>query len=65
MVVDHPTFSGSRTLFDQHRHMRLDVDNMSYEVLRSSILVLKTTAFLFTCTITIICYYFFTFLSET
>ncbi|KAL0333354.1 UNVERIFIED_CONTAM: hypothetical protein Sangu_1491600 [Sesamum angustifolium] len=31
MVGDHPTFYESRTLFDLHREMRLDVDNMSYE----------------------------------
>ncbi|KAK4392171.1 E3 ubiquitin-protein ligase MBR1 [Sesamum angolense] len=33
MVADHPTFYESRTLFDLHREMRLDVDNMSYEEL--------------------------------
>ncbi|KAL3642562.1 hypothetical protein CASFOL_013377 [Castilleja foliolosa] len=33
MAVDHNGFYGSRTLFDQHRDMRLDVDNMSYEEL--------------------------------
>ncbi|KAL8036179.1 hypothetical protein ABFS82_12G140000 [Erythranthe guttata] len=33
MVVDQSTFSGSRTLFDQHMDMRLDIDNMSYEEL--------------------------------
>ncbi|KAI3473255.1 hypothetical protein Pfo_029847 [Paulownia fortunei] len=33
MVVEHPAFYGSRTLFDQHRDMRLDIDNMSYEEL--------------------------------
>ncbi|KAL3839642.1 hypothetical protein ACJIZ3_024233 [Penstemon smallii] len=33
MIVDHPAFYGSRNLFDQHRDMRLDVDNMSYEEL--------------------------------
>ncbi|KAL8484103.1 hypothetical protein ACS0TY_026701 [Phlomoides rotata] len=31
MVVDHSSIYGSRTLFDQHRDMRLDIDNMSYE----------------------------------
>lgn len=31
-VVGHPAVYGSRTLFDQHRDMRLDIDNMSYEV---------------------------------
>ncbi|GFP83763.1 probable E3 ubiquitin-protein ligase hip1 [Phtheirospermum japonicum] len=33
MAVDHNGFYGSRTLFDQHRDMRLDIDNMSYEEL--------------------------------
>ncbi|XP_011077357.1 E3 ubiquitin-protein ligase MBR2 isoform X1 [Sesamum indicum] len=33
MVADRPTFYESRTLFDHHREMRLDVDNMSYEEL--------------------------------
>ncbi|KAG8376536.1 hypothetical protein BUALT_Bualt09G0073700 [Buddleja alternifolia] len=33
MVVDHSAYYGSRTLFDQHRDMRLDIDNMSYEEL--------------------------------
>lgn len=32
MVVDRSAFYGSRNLFDQHRDMRLDIDNMSYEV---------------------------------
>ncbi|CAA0836486.1 RING/U-box superfamily protein [Striga hermonthica] len=33
MVVDHNAVYGSRTLFDQHRDLRLDIDNMSYEEL--------------------------------
>ncbi|XP_065855501.1 probable E3 ubiquitin-protein ligase HIP1 [Euphorbia lathyris] len=34
MVLDHRSaFYGSRNMFDQHREMRLDVDNMSYEEL--------------------------------
>ncbi|KAI3447603.1 hypothetical protein Pfo_004268 [Paulownia fortunei] len=33
LAVDHSTYYGSRTLFDQHRDMRLDIDNMSYEEL--------------------------------
>ncbi|XP_042505948.1 probable E3 ubiquitin-protein ligase HIP1 [Macadamia integrifolia] len=33
MIVDRSAFYGSRNLFDQHREMRLDVDNMSYEEL--------------------------------
>ena len=31
MVIDHSLY-GSRNFSDQHRDMRLDVDNMSYEV---------------------------------
>ncbi|KAE8692480.1 RING/U-box domain-containing protein [Hibiscus syriacus] len=33
MIVDRSAFSGSRNMFDQHRDMRLDIDNMSYEEL--------------------------------
>ncbi|GAA0163923.1 ubiquitin-protein ligase [Lithospermum erythrorhizon] len=33
VIIDRSAFSGSRTLFDQHRDMRLDIDNMSYEEL--------------------------------
>ncbi|XP_043814961.1 probable E3 ubiquitin-protein ligase HIP1 isoform X2 [Manihot esculenta] len=33
MVVDRSAFYGSRNLFDQHRDMRLDIDNKSYEEL--------------------------------
>lgn len=32
MVMDRSTLYGSRSMFDQHRDMRLDVDNMTYEV---------------------------------
>uniref|UniRef100_A0A2P2KMU2 E3 ubiquitin-protein ligase MBR1 n=1 Tax=Rhizophora mucronata TaxID=61149 RepID=A0A2P2KMU2_RHIMU len=33
MVVERPAFYGPRNMFDQHRDMRLDIDNMSYEVI--------------------------------
>lgn len=33
MIIDGAALYGSRNLFDQHRDMRLDVDNMSYEEL--------------------------------
>ncbi|XVE76206.1 hypothetical protein DITRI_Ditri12bG0154500 [Diplodiscus trichospermus] len=33
MIVDRSAFYGSRNMFDQHRDMRLDVDNMTYEEL--------------------------------
>lgn len=33
MMVERSSLYGSRNLFDQHRDMRLDVDNMSYEEL--------------------------------
>ncbi|KAG9138945.1 hypothetical protein Leryth_007560 [Lithospermum erythrorhizon] len=33
VIIDRSAFYGSRTLFDQHRDMRLDIDNMSYEEL--------------------------------
>lgn len=32
MIVDRPALYGSRNMFDHHRDMRLDIDNMSYEV---------------------------------
>ena len=32
MAVDRPVFHGSRNMLDHHRDMRLDIDNMSYEV---------------------------------
>lgn len=32
MVVERSALYGSRNISDQHRDMRLDVDNMSYEV---------------------------------
>ncbi|MFS7915046.1 putative transcription factor C2H2 family [Helianthus anomalus] len=33
MIVDRSTSNGSRNPFDQHRDMRLDIDDMSYEEL--------------------------------
>ncbi|XP_028775971.1 probable E3 ubiquitin-protein ligase RHG1A isoform X1 [Neltuma alba] len=33
MVVDRAPFYGSRNMIDQHRDMRMDIDNMSYEEL--------------------------------
>ncbi|GMI80021.1 hypothetical protein like AT2G37150 [Hibiscus trionum] len=33
IIVDRSAFPGSRNMFDQHRDMRLDIDNMSYEEL--------------------------------
>lgn len=39
MIVDRPSMYGSRNMFDQHRDMRMDIDNMSYEVIiRASVL---------------------------
>lgn len=32
VVMDHSSYYGSRSTMDQHRDMRLDIDNMSYEV---------------------------------
>lgn len=32
VVMDHSSYYGSRSMIDQHRDMRLDIDNMSYEV---------------------------------
>ena len=32
MIMDRTAFYGSRNMFDQHRDMMLDVDNMTYEV---------------------------------
>lgn len=32
MILDHSMFSGIADIHDRHRDMRLDVDNMSYEV---------------------------------
>ncbi|XP_039018077.1 E3 ubiquitin-protein ligase MBR1-like [Hibiscus syriacus] len=32
-VADRSVFYGSRNMFDQHRDMRLDIDNMTYEEL--------------------------------
>ncbi|GMH10086.1 hypothetical protein Nepgr_011927 [Nepenthes gracilis] len=33
IIAEHPSSYGSRNLFDHHRDMRLDIDNMSYEEL--------------------------------
>ncbi|XP_022745202.1 probable E3 ubiquitin-protein ligase ZFP1 [Durio zibethinus] len=33
MTMDRSAFYGSRNMFDQHRDMRLDIDNMTYEEL--------------------------------
>lgn len=33
MVVERASVYGSRNMLDQHRDMRMDVDNMSYEVI--------------------------------
>ncbi|KAH6805958.1 hypothetical protein C2S51_030789 [Perilla frutescens var. frutescens] len=33
VVMDHSSYYGSRSMVDQHRDMRLDIDNMSYEEL--------------------------------
>jgi len=32
MILDHSMFAGIADMHDRHRDMRLDVDNMSYEV---------------------------------
>lgn len=32
MILDHSVFAGIADMHDRHRDMRLDVDNMSYEV---------------------------------
>jgi len=45
MIVDQSSLYGSRSLFDQHRDMRLDVDNMSYEVVFSSFVRVLLCAF--------------------
>lgn len=33
MIVDRGIPHGSRSMVDQHRDMRMDIDNMSYEVI--------------------------------
>lgn len=33
MIVDRTSLNGSRNMLDQHRDMRMDIDNMSYEVI--------------------------------
>jgi hypothetical protein len=32
MIVERASLYGSRNVLDQHREMRMDIDNMSYEV---------------------------------
>lgn len=34
MILDHSVLFGMADIHDRHRDMRLDVDNMSYEVKR-------------------------------
>jgi len=33
VMMDRATYYDSRNWFDQHREMRLDIDDMSYEVI--------------------------------
>lgn len=35
MTIDQSVLYDSREMSDQHRDMRLDIDNMSYEVTKS------------------------------
>lgn len=37
-MIDQPTFYDPSYLFDRYRDMRLDIDNMSYEVIESCFL---------------------------
>lgn len=39
MIVERASLYGSRNMLDQHRDMRLDIDNMSYEVVYLSMVV--------------------------
>jgi E3 ubiquitin-protein ligase Arkadia len=40
MILDQSVLFGAADMYDRHRDMRLDVDNMSYEVnLRNGFLV--------------------------
>lgn len=39
-MVDQSSFYGSGNEFDQYEDMRLDVDNMTYEVVAISLIVL-------------------------
>lgn len=43
MIVDRSAMYGSRNMFDQHRDMRLDIDNMGYEVIN----IVPAAAFFF------------------
>lgn len=40
MVVERASLYGSRNIHDQHRDMRMDIDNMSYEVIINLLLFL-------------------------
>jgi len=40
MILDHSVFAGIADMHDRHRDMRLDVDNMSYEVINTCFKVL-------------------------
>lgn len=33
MIVDRTSLYGPRNMLDRHRDMRMDIDNMSYEVI--------------------------------
>lgn len=46
MIVDRSAVYGSRNILDQHRDMRLDVDNMSYEVVSAFLFILSFFSFL-------------------
>lgn len=39
MAVDRVPLYGSRNMMDQHRDMRMDVDNMSYEVIMFALIL--------------------------
>ena len=45
--MDRSALYGSRNLYDQHRDMRLDIDNMSYEVIISLPLRFTLSHYLF------------------
>lgn len=38
IIPDRSTYYGSRSMFDQHRDMRLDIDDMGYEVSSETLL---------------------------
>lgn len=47
MILDPSMFFGVADIHDRHRDMRLDVDNMSYEVKVVSVAVMKSFHFPF------------------